>query len=121
MTIFDRSNAIVFDKDLLKFIMQGANTHFYSTVSIKSKSIPIERNGINFSMKNGSVHVTWAARISGTTLITVKDLLGRAIWSSSLSGKPGLNILAIPSVNSKLGIVTIEQNSCNETEKFCFY
>jgi hypothetical protein len=119
MTIFNRTNATVFDQDLLNAITAGAKTPFFGQVSVKSGAA--ERSEpIRYSMRRGIINAHWFSRSTGTASISVQDLQGRTVWSGSAVTAAGMNAIRIPAGYSGAGVVRIGQGGCVAIGKFHF-
>jgi hypothetical protein len=121
MTIFNRTNATVFDSDLLNAIMQGAKTEFNSALSIDQPHASVEKTVVHVTQQSGIVTAKWFTQKTGNTLLSLIGLQGRIVWSGIVATNIGMNCFRIPSVMSGMGVVRVEQGGQCVTEKVTIF
>lgn len=108
MTVFDRTNATVFDQGLLTSIQAGAKTAFYGAVGVQPRVAPVG-SGLQLVRREGLLRATWSATRSGVSKLTLVDPNGRTLWSESVASSVGTNEVAIPLGTSRRAFLRLEQ------------
>ncbi len=77
----------------------------------------VVKNSVRTSVANGRIRATWFAPHSGTAQVTVRNLLGKTLFSISHKAVKGANSLEIPAKYSGMMILQIRQGETTFTGK----
>jgi hypothetical protein len=122
MTVFNRTNATVFDQDLLNAMMNGAKTPFYGAISVaEPRSSIVQKPGINLSRSKDVLTASWLSAGQGNTRVSLKNLMGKTIWSRTFGAETGLQTITIPSTLNGIALLQLDQDDLHIVRKIAAY
>jgi len=108
MTIIDRGNAKVYDQDLMTALLSG-----WGPTGVQGRS-SFASGRLAVHASEGTLGASYTAATAGQATLSLTDLRGRNLWSSSFQAQPGLNQIAFPAVQHGLAIVRVQQGGEQE-------
>lgn len=109
MTIIDRENAKVYDKDLLNAMLSG-----WGVSSLNGSRSTQTPGRLSVRTGPGVLLASFTAASAGQATITLSDLSGRTLSETSFQVQSGTNRLEIPASHRGLSVLTLRQGHLEE-------
>jgi endoglucanase len=104
MTVIDRENATVYDKDLMNALVTG-----WGVTSLEPRSERTGTHHLAVSAMDGALQAKYETAIAGPAKVTMSDAQGRTLWSRTVQAHEGMNSIILPVSHSSIAIVRVHQ------------